>query len=950
MFYTVTKKIYLFLLMFLLVALQFCLPAAASSDKSSSAPEDTDFGYYDTITYSDYLLQNQNSASVNKDINIDAKNFFKASTDLQVTEYQSVSSVEISENNSVTYSFSTEETGYYNIQLSYFPTEISNSSIKFELLIDDAVPFKEAKSVSLKRVWRDESEKLYDNQGNQIRRPAKQTPEWLTCKLFDINGYSQEPLCFYFTRGIHTLTINVYQSSLVLSEINLTVPKNLLSYSDIQKEYAVNGYKQSETAGNVVEAEYATAKSDRSIVISNDRISTETMPYHPYLVRYNAIGGSSWKTVGEWIEWELEAPNDGLYTIEMRWKQALKINDVSSRSLYIDGVIPFEEAKSLSFVYNDSWQSTFIGDGSNPYLFYLTKGKHIVRLEASLGQYSKIISAVSSVLNDLNGIYTDIVMVTGLNPDVDRDYQFDRVIPDVINEIKNVSGELKEIKKELDEFTGGGQSTALMERLYKQLDKMYEEPDTISKALNNFETNITSLGTWINTSREQPLEIDYLKLSNTDTSFERGSGNLLKSLKHHAVQFITSFVTDYTSIGDMNTKAETKITVWTGNGRDQADILRQLINEDFTPNYNIGVNVQLVNPGALLPAILANIGPDVYVGMTEEKPVDYALRNAVVSLSDFEGIEEVLKCFYPDSLEPFRLDGKLYALPETMSYPVLFYRKDILTKLNIKYDDLSTWNSLLQKVLPELDMNYFDFGLPSNLKMFTSFLYQNGGTLYNDSNTASALYTKQAIKAFQDMTTIFTDYGVPKSYDFVNRFRSGQMPLAVAEYTVYNQLSVFAPEIEGMWGIMPIPGYSGQDGNVNNTAVCTVTGSVIFSGSKSVKAAWEFLKWWTSGDVQSRYGTDLETIMGTGARYATANTEAMNNIEWEFEIKSALNRQLQTVIGIPQIAGGYYTTRHFDFAFRDVVYNGENLRETIASAAENITNEITDKRKEFYGG
>ena len=349
-----------------------------------------------------------------------------------------------------------------------------------------------------------------------------------------------------------------------------------------------------------------------------------------------------------------------------------------------------------------------------------------------------------------------------------------------------------------------------------------------------------------------------------------------------------------------------------------------------------------------MPATLAGIGPDVYLGMAQNQPVEYALRNAVVDLSQFKDIDEVKGRFYENSLTSFYLDEGLYALPETMSYPMLFYRKDILTQLGITEADLRTWDGLLQKVLPELDMNNFDFGLPSTISMYGNFLYQNGGSFYNDTNTASAFNTAEAIEAFETMTTMFTDYGIPKSYDFANRFRSGQMPLAVVDFTSFNQLSIFAPEIEGQWGMLPIPGIEDEEGNVDNTAICTVTGSIILDNSDYVEESWEFIKWWTSDEIQSRYGKELETIMGTGARYASANIKAMQSVEWERGIKQALIEQQNHIIGMPNIAGGYYTTRSFDFAFRDVVYNSENLRETLVDAAINITKEIESKRGEFY--
>lgn len=72
-------------------------------------------------------------------------------------------------------------------------------------------------------------------------------------------------------------------------------------------------------------------------------------------------------------------------------------------------------------------------------------------------------------------------------------------------------------------------------------------------------------------------------------------------------------------------------------------------------------------------------------------------------------------------------------------------------------------------------------------------------------------------------------------------------------------------------------------------------------------------------------------------------------MEWERSIKRALETQQQSIQGMPRIAGGYYTQRSFDFAFRDVAYNGKNLRETIQDASTSITKEIENKRKEFYG-
>lgn len=931
----------------------YAAPESATdlSASAQTAQTDSDFYYHDYQTYSEYI----ETLGIKKDGN-HIQTFSAASYEAADSKgvsnnvYEDLDAVDVQEYGVLTLPIEVAESGFYNVVLDYYPVCDGTSSIKFEMLIDGTLPFREAGSFSLKRVWKDSTEKDYDSQGNQIRLPSEETPMWLQETLSDASGFTQEPFRFYIEKGTHTITFSVYQNTLALNQITLTPPEKLPCYKDVIASYESNGYKHAQKTARV-EAEQTTAKSDRSIVIVNDKTSPVTVPYSGAEIVYNALGAGSWKTAGEWVEWEMDVLEDGLYTLVLRYKQDIKSGNVSFRTLYIDGKIPFQEAGSIAFPYDGNWQTKAIGNDEIPYQFYLTKGTHTIRLEATLGDYSNVIAQISNILTELNAVYTDIVMVTGPEPDVDRDYQFEKSIPDVIENIGKLSKKLREIEDELEVLTGenGGENTAVIRRLYLQMEKMVEEPETISKRLKNYMSDLSSLGTWINTNREQPLQLDYLMLSNKKKGVPKDKSNLFKTIKYHINQFFYSFKMDYANVGNKDTKVDTEITVWISAGRDQADIIRQLVNESFTPKHGIGANVQLVDAGSLMPATLADVGPDVYIGMAQNQPVEYALRNAVVNLSQFEDVDEITKRFYSDSLTSFYLDEELYALPDTMSYPMLFYRKDILTELEIEEEDLATWDGLLQKVLPELDMNNFDFGLTTNINTFGNFLYQNGGSFYNETNTASAFHTQEAIKSFETMTSMYTDYGLPLSFDFANRFRSGQMPLAVAEFTSYNQLSIFAPEIEGLWGMLPIPGIENKEGNIDNSALCTVTGSVILSNSEYVEESWEFLKWWTEETTQSRYANELEAVMGTGARYATANMEAMQTVEWSRDIKEALTKQQGNLVGMPNIAGGYYTSRNYDFAFRDVVYNGKNLRETLADATTSITKEIEDKRAEFYG-
>ena len=71
--------------------------------------------------------------------------------------------------------------------------------------------------------------------------------------------------------------------------------------------------------------------------------------------------------------------------------------------------------------------------------------------------------------------------------------------------------------------------------------------------------------------------------------------------------------------------------------------------------------------------------------------------------------------------------------------------------------------------------------------------------------------------AFKQYTSLYNDYGLPVVFDFVSRFRSGEMPIGVASYATYNTLMVSAPEIKGLWNFAPFPGTIQEDGTLDNT-------------------------------------------------------------------------------------------------------------------------------------
>jgi len=367
----------------------------------------------------------------------------------------------------------------------------------------------------------------------------------------------------------------------------------------------------------------------------------------------------------------------------------------------------------------------------------------------------------------------------------------------------------------------------------------------------------------------------------------------------------------------------------------------------------IRVNVKLVAPDALMPAVVAGTGPDMVITVPQGDPVNYAVRNAVVDISQFPGYDDVVKELHPSVVIPFTYRGGVYGLPETQYFHVMFYRKDIFEELNLKIPD--TWDDLIN-ILPIIQKNNMNVGIPSvatnvqaniDFSNFLAHLFQRGGRLYNGEGSRTLLDSSTAIEAFDVYTKFFTHYKTPVVYDFVNRFRTGEMPLAFADYTNFNTLEVFAPELRGLWGFARVPGLKMPDGSVDRSVSTGTVASMIFTNSKHPELAWEVMKWWISADTQLRFGRELESIMGAAARYPTANYDAFKRLSWGAEQMAVLDEQRGWTVGIPEVPGGYFVSRHITNAARRILNEGMDTRETLLDYAITINEELIKKRKEF---
>ena len=562
---------------------------------------------------------------------------------------------------------------------------------------------------------------------------------------------------------------------------------------------------------------------------------------------------------------------------------------------------------------------------------------------------AKVLNQVNESMVQLNQAYRNILMVTGTEPDQYRDYGFEKLTPEAISIMAEQAVVLRQVSADMEKLVGEkGESMVLLDKIAFQLEQMSSDPErNIPKTFNSFKDNIGALGTWILKVGEQPLTLDYLSVMPVSSKLPRAEPSFFRSLFYELKSFLMSFFMDYNALGTPNASASEpkhdSVTVWLTAGRDQLQIIREMINDSFTPQSGIRVDLKLISKDTLLPSVLAGTGPDVAMGNPVGDPIQYALRNAVEDIGVMPGYKEVAARFHPSALLPYQFEGKTYAIPETQSFPMMFYRKDVLQELGLKPPQ--TWDDFY-RLIPELQKRNMQIGFPADITGMQIFLYQNEGSLYTPDLTRSTLDSDATMEAFQKQSELFSTYKFPRDFDFANRFRTGEMPLGIADFTTYNQLIAFAPEIRGLWEFSPLPGTVRKDGTLNRATPSTGTGVIMLKGAADKEASWEFMKWWTSAEAQSRFGTEMEAVLGKSAKQATANMEALSNMPWTQSEYKMLMDQWASAAGTPEVPGGYYVTRSFGFAAAAAYNNGDS--ETLLDYVRDTNNEIDRKRREFH--
>lgn len=222
--------------------------------------------------------------------------------------------------------------------------------------------------------------------------------------------------------------------------------------------------------------------------------------------------------------------------------------------------------------------------------------------------------------------------------------------------------------------------------------------------------------------------------------------------------------------------------------------------------------------------------------------------------------EDYKKNFYDTLWNYNSYDGSTYGIPIGFTTHALFYNKDIFAEAGIDEPTNDwTWEDVqaASKTITEKceGKKGFSFQMKPDPYDYEMYLWSNGtayvdaeGTLEGNLNSDKA---KEVFQMFQDMEKEGSAVATEKSG--TDEFRAGNTGMYV-----YGSWSINTLKEDGVnFGVVNIPSFGSQP----SISILSSSGISMSKDSKNKEAAWEFIKFWTSEEMnKERIGMELPVL------------------------------------------------------------------------------------------
>ena len=876
------------------------------------------------------------------------------STDAVYTDdYGYTSAVQIGERGSIELELNVVADGIYYMCFDYLADSDTILPVEAQFMIDGDFPFYEMRQQVLESQWSTPQQKSYDSYGNEVVGIPDKVYEWQNKYIMDSTYRYSGPLGIELTKGRHTVTVTLKEGTLLLGNFKLTAKPQVEAYT---------GSERAEGDGFIeIQAEDFTYRNASSI--------HATCEYDPNLYPYqagnrimNTVDSTSFSEGGQQIYYQFTVEKEGNYYLAFHYSQSDKSDFPVFMNIRIDGELPNTEFENCAFAYKKDYNLyTLLDSEGNKISVPLGAGQHTISMQISMEPLRNALETIEQIMGKVNDLSLEVTKVAGTNKDKYRDFSLESYIPGIGDTLTQWADELAAVMEEARTYNPDKKKIAAFSSISiaeNQLRSLAKKPDELIYRIDELATSTSSvnqhLANLIDSLNGNDFSLDSIYLYQEDAAKQLPRHkNVFVKAGLGIVRFCTSFGKQ--AYSSSNTNPE-HLQVSVNRSRQHLEIMQQMITEEFTPQTGIEVDLSLMPDQTKL--VLANASgdsPDVATGVNYSIPFELGIRGALKDLTQFDDFAEVAGRYTEGLLMPYVIDDSVYAIPETMNFQVLFYRKDILDKLGLEVPDTL---EDVEAMLPDLQMRGLNFYYPTartvGMKTFldtTPIIFQSGGRLYDTYVEDVTITSEEVVEGFTTLTNLFTIYNLPKDVpNFYQHFRNGDYPIGISDFGTYNLISNAAPEIDGSWGVALIPGVKDENGEVMRYSSAGAESTFLFNSTpEREEQAWEFVKWWSSAQVQAEFGQRLQITYGDEYYWNTANCEAFAQLPWDSDDKEVISEQLTWTMEAPRALASYMVERELSDAYNLVVLGAKsaNVREALDDAQKNIKRETLRKLEEF---
>jgi len=868
--------------------------------------------------------------------------------------YTGTAVADLSGLNTSTFEVDVQQSGYYNLNIDHIVTGDRLNNITISVMIDDVYLFDDAKTIDVPLYWRDQTKEFgVDTYGDQTLPRQERIEEWRPLHLYNNTYTTNEPLLFYLEAGVREITIaNVSGGQLYLGDLTVAAPKYIPSYEEYLDDYS----GEADEFNLFINAIEYVEKNSSYVRLSTFGDPSVT-PFDNVYKKLNVIDGSAWDNAGQQVTFEVTVEQAGLYDLTLHYAN-YKSDFETFRSVRVDGEVPYRELMAYGMPYTPTnWANhTFSDDTGNPYQVYLTPGTHTITLRAEKSEIARYLRDIQVLVDHINQFALEIIKVTGKDIDRNRTWELTEYIPETDDYLQAYDSVVKRIVVELSEYSEErdlSASLSYLKRAVIEFERMLEDPDELPLYLSNLysgEQSVTlMLGDSLDRLNDQQLYLDGLYVSNNE-DFNRANAGVFTRM----LSSIDSFINSYTSDKFRIENDEDAIDVWVNRPITYVDIMQKMADATFTEDTGYKVKISVMpDANKLILANSANNQPDVALGLQSYMPFDLAIRGALQDLSEFDDFWEFANNFAPGAMVPYILDDGVYALPETLEFHALVYRKDVFNALDLDVPD--TWDDVIG-ILPTLQRYDMNFYYPTSgglsIKWFyqtTPLIFQNGGSLYTEDGLSTAINSEESYKGLKLLGDLYTTYSLdPQIPLFYNNFRYNKTPVGIVDFNTYIQLKNAAPELVGQWAIAPYPGtYNEETDTVERWFVGNGSGGIMFNKTDNKEGSWAFMKWWMSAQTQTEFAYTLQSTYGPEFLWLSGNLNAVENTPIDVIDKAIIIDMVRWLRDVPRTPGQYMLERGLSDIWNTVTFDNVPVRVAIDRQVVIINREIRRKMIEF---